>query len=263
MKKVLYLTLVILMAMGLAACTAPSSDETVSSEQSASVSAETPDVSQDSTPEATDEPVVVFTDAVLEELVRSAMGKPEGDITLAEAEAVTELDLQLEGGAVVSRVSDLDALKYFTNLTNLNLSWTMYNGGNDVDISPLAGLTKLEGLSICCDDVADISTLAGMTNMKGLWIWGNGRITDISALAGMTNMEDLWIKGNQITDISALAGMENLWRLYMEDNQVTDISSLSGMTKLTSLLLSGNPVEDYSPLGDIYPNLTEKDFELN
>jgi len=38
---------------------------------------------------------------------------------------------------------------------------------------------------------------------------------------------------------------------------------LSGEAYLTSLKLAGNPIEDFSPLADIYPNLEEKDFEMN
>jgi internalin A len=264
MKKSLCLTLVSLIVMGLAACGAPAAGEAASSEAetASSASAVTPDPSEESTFELTEEPVVVFTDEVLEELVRNAMGKPEGDITLAEAEAVTELNLEMEGGVPIPRVADISDLTQFPNLTSLNLDWALYNGDEAIDISPLAGLTKLEFLYVCCDNISDISALSGMTGMKDLWIWGNN-ISDISALAGMTQIESLWIKGNQITDISALSGMTGLVYLYMEDNQVTDISPLSGMTKLQSLLVSGNPIEDYSPLADIYPNLTEKDFEIN
>lgn len=191
------------------------------------------------------------------------MGIPEGDITIAQAEGVTELDLQLEGGASIPRVSDLSALRYFTNLTSLNLSWTMYNNGNNVDISPLSSLTKLENLSICCDDVADIGALAEMTNMKSLWIWGNGRITDISALAGMTQMESLWMNGNSISDIGALSGMTNLNTLYMDENSITDITPLSKLTKLIKLRLAGNPILDYGPVQSIYPGLQEQDFDLD
>jgi internalin A len=56
--------------------------------------------------------------------------------------------------------------------------------------------------------------------------------------------------------------MKNLVYLCMEDNQVTDLSPLSELVNLKSLTLSGNPIEDYSPLADIYPNLAEKDFEM-
>ena len=250
MKKLLYLS--------LAACGAPTAEQKEVEETTASVPAATVEPTAEPTPD----PVVEFTDTVLEELVRKAMNNPDGDITIAEAEAVTLLNLEMEGGKPIPRVTDVSDLAQFPNLTSLNLNWSMYNNGEPVDISPLAGLTKLEALYICCDNVADISPLKGLTNLRDLWIWGNGKITDISALSGMTKMDSLWIKGNQISDISALSGMTNLICLYMEDNKVADLSPLAGLGKLTSVMLSGNPATDYSPLKDVYPNLEEKDFEM-
>lgn len=254
MKRASHLMFALLLMLGLAACGAPAAPP---EPLPASTEATTPQPKAEPTPE----PAVVFTDAVLEELVRKAMNKPEGDITLAEAETVTALDLQMEGGVPIPRVADVSDLAQFPNLTNLNLNWALYNDGNAFDISPLAALTQLECLYVCCDDIADISALSGMTNMKDLWIWGN-KISDISALEGMTQMQSIWIKGNQITDISALSGMKNLVYLCMEDNQVTDLLPLAGLSQLKTVQLSGNPASDYTPLKDVYPNLDGKDFEL-
>lgn len=258
MKKYLsILMLCILLALSTACSQQPKTGE-----PPASTEASSPEMSEP-TPVKTTEPAVVFTDLVLEELVRGAMNKPEGDITLTEAAAVTELNLEMDGGAPLARVADVSDLTQFPNLTVLNLNWAINKGDEAVDLSPLASLKKLECLYICCcGNTADISPLAGLTSMKDLWIWGNN-ITDISALEGMTQMESLWIKTNQITDISALSKMENLAYLYMEDNQVADLSPLAGLSKLTHILLSGNPATDYSPLKDVYSNLVEKDFEIN
>lgn len=261
MKK--YLSILMLCVLVLStAC----SQQPKTSELPVSTETPSPEISE-STPVKTPEPaVVVFTDAALEDLVRKAMNKPEGAIMLSEAEAVTTLDLQMDGSDYsLPRITDVSDLKQFPNLTGLTLNRALFDsdGGEDFDLSPLAGLTKLECLYVCCANISDISALSGMTNMKDLWIWGNHNITDISALAGMTQMESLWIKDNQITDISALANMKNLVYLYMEDNQVTDLSPLAGLTKLTNILLSGNPATDYSPLKDVYSNLEEKDFEIN
>jgi internalin A len=258
MKKTLLILLALLLALGLVACDPPVAQQT-DAVTSAPAATEVP--TPGSTAEPAPELVVVFTDPVLEELVRSAMNKPEGDITLAEAAAVTELKMEMDGSAQIARVADVSDLKQFPNLTSLNLNWALSDGDEVFDISPLAGLTKLEYLYVCCANISDISALAGMTNMKDLWIWGNN-ITDISALAGMTQIESLWIKGNQITDISVFASMKNLVYLYMENNQVADLSPLAGLSKLTYVLLSGNPATDYSPLKDVYPNLEEKDFEI-
>ncbi len=270
LKRMLFALLAMLLARGRAACGAPAATETPSPEVSESTSVKTPDPTVEPTPEPTEEPtpepaVVVFTDPVLEELVRKAMNKPEGDITLAEAEAVTALNMEMDGNDYsLPRIEDVSDLKQFPNLTSLTLNWALFDGdgGEDFDLSPLAGLTKLECLYVCCANISDISALSGMTNMKDLWIWGNRNITDISALAGMTQIESLWIKDNRITDISALVNMKNLVYLYMEDNQVTDLSPLAGLSKLTHVLLSGNPATDFSPLKDVYSNLEEKDFKL-
>ena len=250
MKKGLGFVLATIMILSMAACGVPPVTETPSTEVLQSAPAET------------SKPVVIFTDDVLEELVRKAMNKPEGNITFAEAEAVTELNLEMEGGVPIPRIGDVSDLTQFPNLTSLNLNWALYDGDDVFDLSPLADLTKLEYLYVCCDNINDISALAGMTNMKDLWIWGNGNISDISALAGMTKLESIWMKGNKISDISVLANMKNLTYLCMEDNQVADLSPLAGLSKLTSVLLSGNPATDYASLKDVYPNLAEKDFEI-
>ncbi|MPN10469.1 Internalin-A [bioreactor metagenome] len=245
------------MAIALAACGTPAAQQT-------DAATPAPVVTEAPATEPTAEPVVVFTDAVLEAKVREAMGKPEGDITLAEAEVVTELILNMDGSDwAPPRIASVSDLAQFPNQKTLELNWALCNGDEAIDLSPLSGLTKLERLFVCCDNISDLSALAGMTKMKELWIWGNGSISDISALAGMTQTERLWIKGNQIADISALAGMKNLCLLYMEENQITDVTPLAGLTNLTALTLGSNPIADYSPLAGIYPNLTEKDFELN
>ena len=261
MKKTLFVLLALLLVLGLAACGTPVSTETPSPEEPESTPVETPEPTAEPTPEPAPK-VVVFTDEVLEAKVREAMNKPSGDITLVEAEAVTELDLSIEPATSLPRIMDISSLKYFTNLTTLKLAWALDSNDGAVDISALAGLTKLIALYMNSNGIEDISVLAGMTNMRDLKIFGNN-ITDISALSGMTMMEDLWMQGNQITDISALSGMTTgLYRLYLDGNQITDVTPLAGMTKLTSLKLAGNPIEDFSPLADIYPNLEEKDFEL-
>lgn len=250
MKKMLLVFLAALFAIGMAACGAPAATE-----------APTIEPIEEQTTEPAPE-VVVFTDEVLEAKVREALNKPSGDITLVEAEAVTELDLSIEPATSLPRIKDISSLKYFTNLTTLKLAWALDSNDGAVDISALAGLTKLIALYINSNGIEDISALAGMTNMRDLKIWGNN-ITNIRALTGMIMMEDLWMQGNQITDISALSGMTTgLYRLYLDGNLITDVTPIEGLTKLTSLKLAGNPIEDFSPLADIYPNLEEKDFEL-
>lgn len=59
------------------------------------------------------------------------------------------------------------------------------------DISPLAGLTKLEFVVLEDLNLADLSPLAGMTRMWNLAISQN-RIRDLSPLSGMTGL--VWLR---------------------------------------------------------------------
>ena len=241
MKNVRFLIIVIFLSLSLSACNQPV---------------------EESSPEPNSD-LVEFTDEVLEEKVREAIGKPSGDISILEAEDVTMLDLSMEPGVSIPRIKNLSSLKYFTKLTSLNLAWALDDQDLVVDISVLADLEDLEALYLNSNGLDDISSLVGLTEMKDLKIWGNN-ISDISALSQMTMLEDLWMQGNQISDIGVLSNIgSNLVRLYLDDNQIKDISPLKELTKLRSLKLDENPIEDYSPIKEIYPKLEEKDFDLN
>jgi hypothetical protein len=79
---------------------------------------QTPDVSQ--APE-----IVSFSDPVLEARIRESMGKPEGTITVQEAEEVLSLDLSgAKNGSQSDEpsITDIDSLKYFKNVFRLDLS---------------------------------------------------------------------------------------------------------------------------------------------
>ena len=241
MKKLFCLTLALLMVLGLAACGVPASTDTISAETSAA--AEMPEV-------------VVFTDAVLEAKVREAMGKPEGDITITEAETVTELVMNNEWPPPEEEViTDISSLKYFPNLTKLEL---MFNSVSDITV--LAELPKLQLLGIGCNQVSDISVLEKLPGMDSLMIWGNP-ISDLSPISGMSKLHVLMINGCPVTDISVLANFKELTILDITTCPISDISALAGLP-LSTLRLSGCPITDYSPVADIYDSLQEKDFEI-
>jgi hypothetical protein len=272
MRKLLVLTLAILLAFSLAACSAPEPVQSPSPEVSASASVEAPEA-------------VVFTDTVLEVMVREAMGKPEGDITVAEAEAVERFDFRAAdpGDSSSPRIKDISALQYFKNLKSLDLSYHLtedlsplavmknleslyyFDARSVKDFSALAELTNMLDLIICADTFsnADMQYLAGMTNIELLWIQGGEGLTDISVVANFKKLYRLNIENSGVSDISPVAGITSLVEMSLRGSQVSDVSPLKGLVNLKTLLLEGCPVTDYSPLSGIYPNLTEKDFELN
>jgi internalin A len=220
MKKSLYFVLVLWLTLSMVGCSA----STVTSTHSPSPAAETP-------------AVVTFADPVLEAMVRASMGRPEGGITVAEAEAVTRLNLSIEWQRYVSQVTpikDIDGLESFTNLESLDLSFHAIT-----DITPLAGLKKLTSLSLSNNPVADISPLAGLTGLKVLIL-----------------------TGCKAQDYAPLAKLVNLDFLMLDRATIADVSPLASLTKLKHLYLTGSPINNYFPLSHIYQNLEQKDFAI-
>lgn len=272
MKKTICILLALLMALSLFACTAKTAEPAA-------------EVTQETTAEAVAEPtaapaeeaaapeeagfdpnmVIAFNDAVLESMVRTAMNKPEGDILVSDAQAMTELALEMDGSDwSIERIHNLDALKYFTNLTKLSLAWSVQNGEQwygDVDISALAGMTKMTTLQLRCINVSDISALGNMKDLERLLLASTNRLNDLSPLANCKKLLTVDMPGNAITDISVLAGLTELQEVLLNDNFVSDVTPLAGLTHLTLLQLSDNPIKDYSSLAGIRPNLTDCDFE--
>ncbi len=201
-KKVLCVLLAVLLAVGMAACARKA---------------------------------VSFADPVLEAMVRGAMGKPKGSITVAEAEAVTRLSVGIEwqqDDPEAARIKDISGLESFKNLEVLDLS---------------------------CHAITDITPIVGLKNLTAILLEGNP-IADTAPLAGLTNLEVLTLSGCAAQDYSPLANLVNLNFLMLDHASVTDVSPLAGLTSLKHLYLAGSPIDDYSPLTDIYPNLEEKDF---
>lgn len=234
MKKVIGIIVVLLIAFGAVAC-APAQEPAA-------------------------EPgyeVVVFNDPVLEEKVREAMNKPDGDITVAEAEAVKELRLDTEWQSPKeTQIKDITALKYFVNLERLELSFHAIT-----DISPLSGLVQLRGLSLGGNPISDITPLGGLQELGFLTLF-NCQANDYSVLKNM-NLHGLHIDWSTFNDLNVLSEMKDLQILTFSNSQVSDISPIANLTNLKTLKLENCPITDLSPLQAIYPNLEEKDFELN
>jgi len=174
-------------------------------------------------------------DPVLEAIIRGTMGKTEGDITLAEAQAVTRMNLSNELQRTISEetpIKDLSGLENFTSLETLDLS-----NHAVTDISPLAGLTKLTTLSLS----------------------GNP-VTDVSPLAGLTKLKVLMLSGSKAQDYSVLSSLVNLQVLMLDNSTISDLTPLAGPTNLRQLHLANSSIEDLYPLETIYPNLEDKDF---
>lgn len=267
MKKTICMLLALLMVLSLFACASNTESATEATEAPAVEATAVPAEETTVLEETGFDPnmVIEFNDAALEGLVRTAMKKPEGDILVSDALAMTELSLEMDPGDwSIERIHDLGALQYFTNLTNLTIAWSVQNGeyyDNDVDISALAGMTKMTNLQIRSISISDISALGNMKDLERLLLTYTSRLNDLSPLANCKKLLTIDMPGNAITDISVLAGLTELQEVLLNDNYVSDVTPLAGLTHLTMLLLSDNPIKDYSSLAGIRAGLTDCDFE--
>ncbi len=162
----------------------------------------------------------------LEQAIRDALGKPSGEITVADMESLTSLD------ASNNRIADLTDLMAAVNLVSLDL-----NDNQISDLSALSGLTSLQSLFLDNNQISDIS-LSGLTSLTNLYL-RNNQISDISALSGLTSLKNLWLSDNQISNLSPLSGLTQLSQLWLENNLITDIGALAGLINLQDVFIAG------------------------
>ena len=139
-----------------------------------------------------------------------------------------------------SVIHDAKQLSRLVNLTLLALHGVE-------DLTPLAGLPKLEQLFVSHSNIRDLSPLAGLTKLEHVYLPG-GDISDLTPLAGLTELEELHLHRNSISDISPIAGLTGLNRLDLGFNAISDVSPLAGLTNLKWLSVADNDISDVTPL---------------
>ncbi len=171
---------------------------------------------------------------------------------------------------------DLSFAANMTELTHLDI----YNYSQDTvsvtDLTPLAGLTKLQELSIPAE-VKSLAPLAGLTELRSLNLQTRNRngsyypLTDISALSGMTKLTTLSLALGDVKDLSPVSGLTSLTDLNLYGNfNCPDLQFLSGLAKLTNLSLELGDVRDLSPVSgltsltdlQIYGNFSCSDLQF-
>lgn len=162
------------------------------------------------------------------------------------------------------------------------LSLSIGVSGSDIDLSPLANLTKLQELDIFfvtgADDV-DLTFLKDMryltkiyfnkcTALKDLSLFENkiflkdlsvGYVDDVDLnyLAGCKSLESVNIKGGHIRNAEGLSELNHIHLLELLDTQpettpaMQDLNQLSKLTGLESVELRFIHVEDISPLAQL------------
>lgn len=206
-----------------------------------------------STPQAAS----IIKDKNLEKVIRKEIKKTKGTLTLADLAKVKKLN------AAGKKIKNLRGIENCINIVDLRLE---NNDITDVGmlvsgIGSIQGLEKIKTLNLDNNAIGDIGAMMTLNTLENLSI-NNCMIEDISSLSGIGGLSVLRMEGNRISDISSLTELTELSEVYMRNNKITDISALAGKTKLIALYLDTELIEDFTPVLEVYPNLQDRNFEI-
>ncbi|MEO7992878.1 MAG: protein kinase [bacterium] len=195
----------------------------------------------------------LIADPGLELALREALNADSGLLTLEQLAQVTSLKASGVG------IGSLDGIARCKNLSVLNL------GANRiVDLTPLNGLTDLEGLYLLNNRIVDPSPLSRLHKLRILDLASNlivavppgtlnrldsletltldaNPLTDLPDLSGLANLRTLNVRNCNLQRLPRLANMGKLTTFDLSNNNLQEISSVATLTGLQSLLLCGNP----------------------
>lgn len=181
---------------------------------------------------------VTFTDEVMEDAMREAIGASRSEIIY------TNMLWGVSEFTVPETTTNLQDLTLMPNLLEVTIT------GNRLDsLEPLSSLTRLETLSITDASFPsdDLAYLASLPALHTLTLADCG-LSTIDALAGAQYLTYLDLSENTIRKLDALTDMTTLEALYLKHNAVTSLTALSGLEELETLDISFNAVTSLSPI---------------
>ena len=130
------------------------------------------------------DPNNVTIEAAIRKSLKDIGESPTGELTQADLEKVTELELDRK------------------QLTS---------------VKGLEKLTQLESLHLPHNKLTDVKGLENLTQLKELPLDDN-QLTDVKGLEKLTQLEGLWLPRNQLTDVKGLKKLTRLTELDLIDN---------------------------------------------
>ena len=135
---------------------------------------------------------------------------PTGELTQADLEKVTELELDRK------------------QLTS---------------VKGLEKLTQLESLHLSHNKLTDLRGLENLTQLKELPLDDN-QLTSVKGLANLTQLEGLWLPRNQLTDVKGLKKLTRLTELDLIDNPALTRAQIDELKKaLPKCDIRSNPTK--------------------
>lgn len=206
-------------------------------------------------------------DSVMELALRQQLGLEEGEVMMtdrlweireftvpADVQQLTDLRLlpNLEKLVIQNRrLDDLTFLTALPNLIELDLTDSRFAAS---ELKYVAGLTKLEKLTLTNCGLSTIADLAGSTSLKYLDLSKN-TLRNLEPLIPMTTLEELYLQHNAVTALDALIALTSLKKLDVSYNSITSVNVLAACTNLTWLNAGNNMIRSVNGMG-AFPSLT-------
>ena len=156
------------------------------------------------------DPNNVTIEAAIRKSLKDIGASPTGELTQADLEKVTELELDRK------------------QLTS---------------VKGLEKLTQLESLHLPHNKLTDMKGLENLTQLKELPLDDN-QLTDVKGLEKLTQLEGLWLPRNQLTDLKGLKKLTRLTELDLIDNpDLTKAQIIELQRALPNCKIRSNPTK--------------------
>ena len=156
-------------------------------------------------------PTVEIADPILEKAIRKELGKQEGELTQADLEKVTILDLRS------NQLTEMKGLEKLSQLKELALG--------DNQLTNVKGLEKL-------------------SHLTSLDLGGNQLTKVPKELEKLTKLKELWLHENMLTNLKGLENLTQLKELYLEDNPDLTKAQIAELQKaLPKCTIHSNPTK--------------------
>lgn len=185
---------------------------------------------------------VTFQEPLIEEAVRAVLDKPQGVITYADLENVTEIYIQAEEAYASMEDFYAGSAKWYQTTTRIR--------GPIRDISDLKDMPNLHIVYIGGEYIRDISPLKEIKYLQQVEFRDND-IEDISPLAGKDMLMYAGLLSNRLKSIEAVRTWPALRRLNISEAGNFDASPIETLNGMDYLDISGIP-DAYRYLEGLY-----------
>lgn len=167
--------------------------------------------------------IIQWVDPAFERLIRTAIGKPTGDIYCSELDGIEHLEIAGDRYVCINYEDRVDGSSI----------WSFRN----------------------CSGTAETGyTLTAFFMVEDTEFTERGTITSIEDIIHIHNLSSLWIIANHVSDLTPLLSLEHLSHVIVWGNDISDLSVLEQLNISMSSYSNQLNSEQFLEIGDSLPS---------